>query len=77
MSAVLSICFVNLPGQFVGPLSNLAGGIDLSIPVGLGLAAVLYPLLLWAVPEAADALGPAGPRGVPAGPPANNPITSV
>ena len=73
----LSICFVNLPGQFVGPLGNLANGIDLSIPVGLGLAAVLYPVLLFVFPEPADAFGPDGPRFVPAGPAANTPITSI
>jgi hypothetical protein len=32
VSAVLSIGFVNLPGQFVGPLGNLANGIDLQRP---------------------------------------------
>ncbi|MDV3127970.1 cytosine permease [Mycobacterium sp. 21AC1] len=76
ISAALSICFVNLPDQFVGPLGNLAGGIDLSIPLGLGLAAVLYPALLWAFPEPRDAFGPDGPRAVPAGNPANIPIVS-
>jgi purine-cytosine permease-like protein len=76
-SAALSICFVNLPGQFVGPLGNLAGGVDLSIPVGLGLAAILYPVLLFAVPEPRDAFGPAGPRLVPAGPAADTPIVAV
>ncbi|GAA2549331.1 purine-cytosine permease family protein [Mycolicibacterium diernhoferi] len=75
-SAALSLCFVNLPGQFVGPLGNLADGIDLSIPVGLGVAAVLYPLLLIVFPEPADAFGPAGPRFVRAGAPAQSPIVS-
>ncbi|MEQ6901588.1 cytosine permease [Nocardioides sp. YIM 152588] len=65
VSAAMSICFVNLPGQFVGPLGNLADGIDLSIPVGLGLAAILYPALLWIFPEPRDAFGPEGPRFVP------------
>jgi len=77
VSAGLSICFVNLPNQFVGPLGNLANGIDLSIPVGLGLAAVLYPVLLFVFPEPADAFGPDGPRFVPAGPTADIPITTV
>ena len=77
VAAALSICFVNIPGQFVGPFGNLANGIDLSIPVGLGLAAVLYPVLLWAFPEPADAFGPDGPRCVPIGPAANTPITSM
>jgi purine-cytosine permease-like protein len=74
--AALSICFVNLPGQFVGPLGDLANGIDLSIPVGLGLAALLYPALLIAFPEPADVFGPEGPRLVPAGPAANEPIVT-
>jgi purine-cytosine permease-like protein len=77
ISAALSICFVNLPNQFVGPLGNLAEGIDLSIPVGLGVAAVLYPLLLFVAPEPVDAFGPDGPRFVPAGPAAEIPITTV
>jgi len=45
--------------------------------VGLGLAAVLYPVLLFALPEPADAFGPDGPRFVPAGPAANTPIMSM
>ncbi|SEB23957.1 MULTISPECIES: cytosine permease [unclassified Mycobacterium] len=77
ISAAVSVCFVNIPGQFVGPLGDLAGGIDLSIPLGLGIAAVLYPLLLIAFPEPADAFGPEGPRLVRAGAPANTPIVSV
>ncbi len=77
VSAALSLCFVNLPGQFVGPLGDLADGIDLSIPIGLGLAAVLYPVLLFAFPEPRDAYGPDGSRFVPTGPPAGIPITSV
>jgi cytosine/uracil/thiamine/allantoin permease len=76
LAAALSICFVNLPGQFVGPLGDLANGIDLSIPIGLGVAAVLYPVLLFVFSEPADAFGPHGPRLVPAGPPANIPIVS-
>lgn len=76
-AAAMSICFVNLPGQFVGPFGNLAAGIDLSIPVGLGIAAVLYPALLFAFPEPRDAFGPDGPRVVPTGAPANHPITSI
>lgn len=61
----------------MGPLGDLADGIDLSIPVGLGLAAVLYPVLLFAFPEPRDAYGPDGSRFVPTGPPAGIPITSV
>jgi len=72
--AALSLCFVNIPGQFVGWFGNVANGVDLSIPIGIGLAAVLYPVLLFVVPEPADAFGPEGPRLVPAGPAADNPI---
>lgn len=77
VAAALSLCFVNSPGQFVGPLGDFAGGVDLSIPVGLGLAAVLYPVLLFVFPEPADAFGPDGARIVPVGPAAGIPITSV
>jgi hypothetical protein len=35
---------------------------------------VLYPALLWLLPEPADAFGPEGARAVPVGPPANTPI---
>ena len=54
-------CFVNIPGQFVGPLGNLAGGVDICLPVGLGLAAVLYLALLWLFPEPRAVHGPRGP----------------
>jgi hypothetical protein len=73
-SAVMGIMFVNVPNQFVGALGNLAAGVDLSIPVSIGLAAVLYPVVLWLFPEPADAYGPAGPRFVRAAAPKNIPI---
>ncbi|MFZ3452924.1 purine-cytosine permease family protein [Arthrobacter sp. 7Tela_A1] len=76
VSAVTGLMFVNLPGQFVGPLGNLAAGVDLSIPVSLGLAAALYLLVLLIFPEPADAFGPQGPRFVRAGAPRNIPITA-
>jgi len=62
VSAVLAIQFVNLPGQFVGPLGDLAGGVDISLPVGLAVAAVLYLALLWLYPEPRAVYGPDGPR---------------
>ncbi|MDQ0646037.1 purine-cytosine permease-like protein [Microbacterium natoriense] len=74
VAAIVGLCFVNLPGQIVGPLGNLAGGIDLSIPLGLGTALVLYPALLWIFPEPADAYGPEGPRFVRVAAPAERPI---
>jgi hypothetical protein len=55
----VGLCFVNLPGQFVGPLGNLAGGIDISLPVTLGLASVVYLSLLRSFPEPAAVSGPA------------------
>lgn len=61
-SAILGLCFVNLPGQFVGPLGDLAGGIDISLPITLGTAAVLYLALLMSFPEPAGVYGPKGPR---------------
>ncbi|WP_312936976.1 cytosine permease [Pseudomonas sp.] len=63
-SAATGLCFVNLPGQFVGPLGNLAGGIDISLPLTLGMAALLYLTLLNLFPEPANVYGPAGPRWV-------------
>ena len=54
-------CFTNIPGQFVGPLGNLAGGVDISLPLSLGVAAVLYLALLWLFPEPRAVHGPAGP----------------
>ncbi|MDH4607214.1 cytosine permease [Pseudomonas sp. BN102] len=64
-SALVGLCFVNLPGQFVGPLGELAGGIDISLPVTLGTAALLYLVLLAIFPEPAAVYGPKGPRWVP------------
>lgn len=60
-SALVGLCFVNLPGQFVGPLGNLADGIDISLPVTLGLASVVYLTLLRMFPEPASVYGPKGP----------------
>jgi len=67
-SALVGLCFVNLPGQFVGPLGDLAGGIDISLPVTLGLATVVYLVLLKLFPEPAAVYGyghapVAAPRG--------------
>jgi hypothetical protein len=45
--------------------------VDLSIPVSIGLATILYPVVLWLFPEPADAFGPAGPRFVRAAAPKN------
>ncbi|MFE4723238.1 cytosine permease, partial [Streptomyces sp. NPDC056728] len=73
-SAVLALTFVNLPGQFVGPLGDLAGGVDLSLLVGLGVAALLYLALLWLFPEPREVYGPQGPRLVRA---SNTPVQPI
>lgn len=77
MAATSGLLFANLPGQFIGPLGNLAGGVDLSIPVSLGLAGLLYLLALTVFPEPRDAFGSAGPRLVAAGPAKNQKITAA
>ncbi|WP_030257387.1 purine-cytosine permease family protein [Streptomyces violens] len=64
LSATVGLLFTNLPGQFVGPLGGLAGGADISLPVGLVLAAVSYLLLLTVFPEPRAVYGPDGPRFV-------------
>ncbi|PRX98198.1 cytosine permease [Paraburkholderia sp. BL25I1N1] len=61
-SAAISLCFVNLPDQFVGPLGQLAGGLDISMPVSLTLAAALYIALSQCFPEPDGVYGPQGRR---------------
>ncbi len=63
-SAAVGLCFVNLPGQFVGALGDLVGGIDVSLPITLGMAALLYLALLNLFPEPPEVYGPRGPRWV-------------
>ncbi|MEU6589898.1 cytosine permease [Streptomyces sp. NPDC046881] len=75
VSAVVAVLFTNLPGQFVGPLGDLAGGTDISLPVGLALAIVLYLVLLSVFPEPRAVYGPAGPRFVRASDAPVPPIT--
>jgi hypothetical protein len=43
-------------------LGELAGGIDISLPVTLGFAAVTYRTLLKLFPENPAVYGPAGPN---------------
>ena len=65
VSAILALLTVNSPGQFVGWLGNLAGGVDISLLAALVLPAVLYPLCLVLFPEPAGVFGPRGARFVP------------
>ncbi|MEW9555205.1 cytosine permease [Nonomuraea sp. NPDC050783] len=74
VSAVLALLFVNLPGQFVGPLGGLAGGVDVSLPIGLAAAALIYLALLTAFPEPREVYGPLGPRLVRA---ADTPVPPI
>lgn len=74
LSAALGLAFTNIPGQFVGPLGGLAGGVDISLPLSLGLAAVLYLALLTAFPEPRAVHGPRGAWLVPT---ADVPVAAV
>jgi purine-cytosine permease-like protein len=66
-SAVAGLLFANYPPLIEGPFRNaVGGGIDISLLVSIGAAAVLYVGLLYAVPEPRYVFGPDGPRWVPA-----------
>jgi purine-cytosine permease-like protein len=65
-AAVLGLLFANYPPLVEGPLRNTVGGVDISLPVAIATAAVLYLLLLLAAPEPAYVHPAAGPRLVPA-----------
>lgn len=65
IGVVAALLFVNLPGQFVGPLGNSVGGVDVSLIVGLLLTAALYWVLLRIIPEPDYLFGPRGARGIP------------
>jgi purine-cytosine permease-like protein len=65
-AAVVGVLFANYPPLIEGPFRNAAGGVDLSLVVSIGLAAVIYLALLFAFPEPRYVFGPAGPRLVPA-----------
>lgn len=64
-SAVIALMLVNIPGQFVGWLGDLFGGIDLSLVVALVLPAIIYPVLLFVFPEPREVYGPRGALLVP------------
>src|SRR3954454_24749375 len=65
-AAVAGLLFANYPPLIEGPFRNAAGGVDISLPVAIGLAAALYLALLFLAPEPRYVFGPAGPRWVPA-----------
>ncbi len=66
-AAVLGLMFANYPPLIEGPFRNSAGGVDISLPVTLGVAAVVYLALLIVVPEPRYVFGPDGSRLVPTG----------
>ena len=61
VAAVLGLCFTNIPEQFVGPLGELAGGVDIGLPLSMVIAAVLYLGSLTIAPEPRAVYGPSGP----------------
>jgi purine-cytosine permease-like protein len=65
-AAVLGLLFANYPPLIEGPFRNAAGGVDLSLLVALGAAAVIYVGALYLFPEPRYVFGPEGPRWVPA-----------
>ena len=64
-AAVAGLLFANYPPLIEGPFRNAAGGVDISLPVAIGLAAVIYLAMLFAFPEPRYVFGPEGPRWVP------------
>ena len=65
-AAIIGLMFANYPPLIEGPFRNAAGGVDISLPVTLAVAAVVYLALLFAMPEPRYVFGPEGPRFVPA-----------
>ncbi len=65
-SAVVGLLFANYPPLIEGPFRNVAGGVDLSLLVAIGMAAAVYLAMLFAFPEPRHVFGPDGPRWVPA-----------
>jgi purine-cytosine permease-like protein len=62
LSSFVSLLAINIPGQFVGWLAGMGGGIDLSIAIAVVLPAVLYPVCLYIFPDPPEVYGPNGPR---------------
>ena len=65
-AALLGLMFANYPPLIQGPWRDVAGGVDLSLIVAIGTAAVLYIGMLIVYPEPRYVFGPDGPRFVPA-----------
>lgn len=84
-AAGIGLLFVNIPGQFQGPLRNVAedagldrlAGVDISLLVAIVLAAILYILFLYLFPEPRAVYGAEGPRGVPTADRPTRPIVAA
>jgi purine-cytosine permease-like protein len=76
VAAVLGLQFAYFPPVIEGALSGVAGGIDLSLIVAIGTAAILYIGALLIFPEPSYVFGPKGPRLVRARKATVPPITS-
>ncbi|BBH69238.1 nitrate reductase [Actinoplanes sp. OR16] len=64
-AAIVGLLFANYPPLIEGPFRNAAGGVDISLLVSIGTAAVAYVALIVLFPEPRYVFGPDGPRGVP------------
>ena len=62
-AAVVGLLFANYPPLIEGPFRNAAGGVDVSLPVSLGLAAVVYLGPAVRLPRAAVGVRAARARG--------------
>ena len=84
VSALTGVLFVNLPGQFEGPLRSVAedagitglAGVDVSLLVAIALAAILYTAMLMLFPEPRAVYGERGPRFFRASPGTGAPIVA-
>ena len=66
VAAGVGLQFAYYPPVTVGPLSSaVAGGVDVSLPVAILTAAVLYLASLFVWPEPRYVFGPRGPWLVP------------
>jgi purine-cytosine permease-like protein len=61
IGAGVGLTFSAAPPVWTGPWANLANGVDLSLVSGALVTAVLYVVLLLAVPEPGYVFGPQGP----------------
>lgn len=62
VAALIGVLFTDIPGQSVGPLGDLANGVDISLPLSLAVATVPFLTLLRLFPEPRAVYGPQGAR---------------